>query len=549
MVTVFDQLLTNESLVDVTLACEGLSLKAHKIVLSACSPFFQNLFLENPCKHPIVIMKDMKYAELKAIVDFIYKGEVNVSHYQLTGLLKTAELLNIKGLMEVANENINFEPLEKEISEQQSDDSASAVTYSVEKENAKTSSLHKKRRGKRKRRISNDSTSSDNDDIPPKLHESKNNEKILPEIPEIVNDSNSDDVSVSPTEHYQLSTKQSSNKMPRDLFFSSTQDDYTNVEEPMDDERNYDQSPDFVKQIVLTESKSLVQDCASQGPTICSVSSQGNVQDEFRNNNFINTNAHENEQLVSCSTLSETSTPNFLDDEMPDIKPIIVFDEFGNPTAKDVSHKDIVSVDDSGVLSLPGPSIYQLDTQPPEQDSHDDFSFIEQMSDQDIDDQFSQKERFYNILDNYYDGKPGKKPFTREKLQRMIKEITDAKLKTKSKSRRDYYLLGTYDVLIDNDQSHLVRKRFGNDLHVNYIVAYEDLFEKLYDCHVNTTGHGGKVKMRIALQKTLNVPRPAIDCFISTCMLCNEKKSLRTSSLYRRLFGSKRKYNSSINKI
>jgi len=89
--------------VDVTLACEGASIKAHKMVLAACSPYFQNLFLSNPCKHPIVILKDVKFADLKSIIDFIYRGEVNVPQDQLNALLKTAETLKIKGLAEVGD--------------------------------------------------------------------------------------------------------------------------------------------------------------------------------------------------------------------------------------------------------------------------------------------------------------------------------------------------------------------------------------------------------------------------------------------------------------
>jgi len=104
MMDVFKNLLSTEAMVDVTLACDGLSLKAHKIVLSACSPFFQSLFLENPCKHPIVILKDMKYTELKAIIEFMYHGEVNVAQDQLSALMKTAETLRVKGLAEVTNE-------------------------------------------------------------------------------------------------------------------------------------------------------------------------------------------------------------------------------------------------------------------------------------------------------------------------------------------------------------------------------------------------------------------------------------------------------------
>ncbi|XP_077486047.1 uncharacterized protein LOC144097141 [Amblyomma americanum] len=107
MLAEFWQLLSNEALVDVTLACEGLSLKAHKVVLSACSPFFQALFVENPCEHPIVILPAMRYIDLKAIVEFMYRGEVNVPLDQIAALLKTAETLKVKGLAECTNENKN----------------------------------------------------------------------------------------------------------------------------------------------------------------------------------------------------------------------------------------------------------------------------------------------------------------------------------------------------------------------------------------------------------------------------------------------------------
>lgn len=46
-----------EAFCDVTLAVEGATLKCHKIVLAACSNYFQNIFMENTCKHPIVFLK------------------------------------------------------------------------------------------------------------------------------------------------------------------------------------------------------------------------------------------------------------------------------------------------------------------------------------------------------------------------------------------------------------------------------------------------------------------------------------------------------------
>ncbi|XP_015587120.1 uncharacterized protein LOC107263934 isoform X2 [Cephus cinctus] len=96
----FDTLLESGTLVDCTLAAEGKSLKAHKVVLSACSPFFEGLLSEHYDKHPVFILKDIKFKELKAMMDYMYKGEVNISQDQLAALLKAAESLQIKGLSE-----------------------------------------------------------------------------------------------------------------------------------------------------------------------------------------------------------------------------------------------------------------------------------------------------------------------------------------------------------------------------------------------------------------------------------------------------------------
>ncbi|XP_053973752.1 protein tramtrack, alpha isoform-like isoform X2 [Hylaeus volcanicus] len=101
LLSVFDQLLHDESFVDVTLAVEGQLLRAHKMVLSACSPYFQALFVGHPDKHPIVILKDVPYVDMRSLLDFMYRGEVSVDQDRLTAFLRVAESLRIKGLTEV----------------------------------------------------------------------------------------------------------------------------------------------------------------------------------------------------------------------------------------------------------------------------------------------------------------------------------------------------------------------------------------------------------------------------------------------------------------
>lgn len=71
------------------------------MVLSACSPYFQAIFVNHPEKHPIVILKDVPFADMKSLLDFMYRGEVSVDQERLTAFLKVAETLRIKGLTEV----------------------------------------------------------------------------------------------------------------------------------------------------------------------------------------------------------------------------------------------------------------------------------------------------------------------------------------------------------------------------------------------------------------------------------------------------------------
>ncbi|XP_015108611.1 protein abrupt isoform X6 [Diachasma alloeum] len=94
----FDTLRSDEDLVDVTLSCEGKRIRAHKMLLSACSTYFRDLFKENPCQHPVIIFRNVKFDDLAALVDFMYQGEVNVVQEQLASFLTTAELLAVQGL-------------------------------------------------------------------------------------------------------------------------------------------------------------------------------------------------------------------------------------------------------------------------------------------------------------------------------------------------------------------------------------------------------------------------------------------------------------------
>jgi len=105
LVTAFESLLDEKDFIDVTLGVEGRKLPAHKMLLSACSPYFRELLKGNPCQHPIIILRDIKYDDLFSLLQFMYNGEVNVAQDQLNSFLKSAESLKIRGLTDNESEN------------------------------------------------------------------------------------------------------------------------------------------------------------------------------------------------------------------------------------------------------------------------------------------------------------------------------------------------------------------------------------------------------------------------------------------------------------
>jgi len=94
----FRELRDDKDFFDVTLACEDEQIQAHKVILSACSPFFRNVLRRNPHQHPLLYLKGVKYTDLQSVLNFMYHGEVNVAQEELNSFLAVAEDLRVKGL-------------------------------------------------------------------------------------------------------------------------------------------------------------------------------------------------------------------------------------------------------------------------------------------------------------------------------------------------------------------------------------------------------------------------------------------------------------------
>ncbi|XP_067007600.2 broad-complex core protein isoforms 1/2/3/4/5 isoform X2 [Anabrus simplex] len=99
LATTFGNLFKSESLTDVTLFCQGVTFKAHRLILAACSKHFQDLFETAPLSPSVLVILDgTSSSNMSALLEFMYKGEVHVSQECLSSFLKAAECLQVKGL-------------------------------------------------------------------------------------------------------------------------------------------------------------------------------------------------------------------------------------------------------------------------------------------------------------------------------------------------------------------------------------------------------------------------------------------------------------------
>lgn len=108
LLTTFEGLLDSEALSDVTLFCEGESFKAHRLVLAACSAHFSKLFSNSTLNGQlIVILEGTHHQDLQILLQFMYKGVAYLHQDRIESVLRTAEVLQVKGLSDGGVDGIN----------------------------------------------------------------------------------------------------------------------------------------------------------------------------------------------------------------------------------------------------------------------------------------------------------------------------------------------------------------------------------------------------------------------------------------------------------
>ena len=80
-----------------TLVCEDQTeFKAHKIVLSACSPVFKKIIDNNPSQHPLIYLRGIQSLEMESILQFMYLGEAKFFHERMPEFIKVANSFEVK---------------------------------------------------------------------------------------------------------------------------------------------------------------------------------------------------------------------------------------------------------------------------------------------------------------------------------------------------------------------------------------------------------------------------------------------------------------------
>ena len=82
---------------DVTLVSDDQTqFKAHKIVLSACSPVFKKIIDNNPSQHPMIYLRGIQSYEMESIFQFMYLGEGKFYYERMAEFIKVAKDLEVK---------------------------------------------------------------------------------------------------------------------------------------------------------------------------------------------------------------------------------------------------------------------------------------------------------------------------------------------------------------------------------------------------------------------------------------------------------------------
>ena len=96
----YNELLESQEMSDVTLACDGYEVGAHKIIISGSSTFFKEVIRKSKHVNPYIYIKGVSKETLETIIKFIYLGEATARTDNLEKLVEAGNELKVFGLTE-----------------------------------------------------------------------------------------------------------------------------------------------------------------------------------------------------------------------------------------------------------------------------------------------------------------------------------------------------------------------------------------------------------------------------------------------------------------
>ena len=79
---------------DVTLVGDDhTQLSAHKLVLSACSEYFREIFTRNKHSNTLLCLEELSKQDITNVLDYMYNGEVQIFQQNLDRFLSKAQLI------------------------------------------------------------------------------------------------------------------------------------------------------------------------------------------------------------------------------------------------------------------------------------------------------------------------------------------------------------------------------------------------------------------------------------------------------------------------
>ena len=128
---------------DVTIVCDDKKqIKAHKIVLSACSTVFKSIINDLPQYNSVIYLKGIQHQEMECILEFMYQGVTTFNVERIDQFFDVAQSLEIKEIGRVKANKFEVENLTENIRPEQQEVISNNDVFDLETDTSSPPSLH-----------------------------------------------------------------------------------------------------------------------------------------------------------------------------------------------------------------------------------------------------------------------------------------------------------------------------------------------------------------------------------------------------------------------